>query len=104
MNVEVVTFRYYWEENGYTNSTSGLFPLILFPAKHPEVKSLFGYDARTKWILLAVWTIQVASLWIVKDLSFFNMFLMAYFFTGVINHSFTLGKVIWALIANHFNI
>jgi hypothetical protein len=56
------------------------------------VKTLMGYDSRTKWILLAVWLVQMGSLWIAKELSGLHLFLMAYFFTGVINHSFTLGK------------
>ncbi|CAG0912626.1 unnamed protein product, partial [Notodromas monacha] len=57
---------------------------------HPEIKTLFGYDTRTKWMILVAWLVQMSSLWIVKDLTGLPLFLMAYCFNGVINHSFTL--------------
>lgn len=60
--------------------------------KHPEIKSLMGYDP---WIVVPV-TISVISqlilCWLIRDASWSTIFVMAYCIGGVFNHS--LGSAI----------
>ncbi|XP_074110383.1 delta4-sphingolipid-FADS-like protein ifc [Cotesia typhae] len=58
--------------------------------KYPQIKKLFGYDPNFKWVVTFMVLIQFASMFIVKDLSYPMLFLMAYCFGGVINHSLML--------------
>ncbi|XP_011502519.1 PREDICTED: sphingolipid delta(4)-desaturase DES1 [Ceratosolen solmsi marchali] len=58
--------------------------------KYPQIKKLFGYDPKFKWIVTAMVLIQFASMFIVKDLSYPLLLLMAYCIGGVINHSLML--------------
>lgn len=61
--------------------------------KYPQIKKLFGYDPNFKWVVTGMVLVQFASMFIVKDLSYPMLFLMAYFFGGVINHSLMLGNL-----------
>ncbi|XP_015122358.1 sphingolipid delta(4)-desaturase DES1 [Diachasma alloeum] len=58
--------------------------------KYPEIKQLFGYDPNFKWVVTAMVLVQLASMFVVKDLSYPMLFIMAYCFGGVINHSLML--------------
>jgi len=60
--------------------------------KYPEIKTLFGYDSRLKWIITVLVFIQFGMLYLVKtyDFSWKITILIAYFFGGVINHSLML--------------
>lgn len=58
--------------------------------KYPQIKKLFGYDPNFKWVVTGMVLIQILSLFIVKDLSYPKLLLMAYCFGGVINHSLML--------------
>lgn len=62
--------------------------------KYPQIKKLFGYDPKFKWIVTGMVLVQFLSLFIVKHLSYPQLFLMAYCFGGIINHSLMLGKLI----------
>ncbi|KAJ8666902.1 hypothetical protein QAD02_008564 [Eretmocerus hayati] len=58
--------------------------------KYPQIKKLFGYDPNFKWVVLGMVLFQCASMFIVKDLSYPTLILMAYCIGGVINHSLML--------------
>ncbi|XP_066583912.1 sphingolipid delta(4)-desaturase DES1 [Prorops nasuta] len=58
--------------------------------KYPQIKKLFGYDPNFKWVVTGMVTVQLLSMFVVKDLSYPVLFLMAYCFGGVINHSLML--------------
>lgn len=58
--------------------------------KYPQIKKLFGYDPMFKWTVTGMVFLQFASFFIVKDLSYPMLFLLAYCFGGVINHSLML--------------
>ncbi|KAF7987810.1 hypothetical protein HCN44_003673 [Aphidius gifuensis] len=58
--------------------------------KYPQIKKLFGHDQNLKWIILAMVFVQLASMFIVKNLNYPELIILAYCFGGVINHSLTL--------------
>ncbi|XP_054265803.1 sphingolipid delta(4)-desaturase DES1-like isoform X1 [Macrosteles quadrilineatus] len=58
--------------------------------KYPEIKKLFGYDPNFKWIVTAMVLTQFAMFFVMKDQSWLMIFLVAYCFGGVINHSLML--------------
>jgi len=58
--------------------------------KYPEIKKLFGYDPNFKWIVTAMVFTQFAMFFVMKDQSWLMIFLVAYCFGGVINHSLML--------------
>lgn len=58
--------------------------------KYPQIKKLFGYDKNLKWIIMALVFVQIASIFIVKNLNYPEIIILAYCFGGVINHSLTL--------------
>ncbi|KAL6437183.1 hypothetical protein ACFW04_005034 [Cataglyphis niger] len=58
--------------------------------KYPQIKKLFGYDPNFKWIVTGMVLLQFLSFFIVKDLSYPKLLLLAYCFGGVINHSLML--------------
>ncbi|XP_076643384.1 delta4-sphingolipid-FADS-like protein ifc [Halictus rubicundus] len=58
--------------------------------KYPQIKKLFGYDPNFKWIVTGLVLVQFVSLYFIKDLSYPMLFLVAYCFGGVINHSLML--------------
>ncbi|KYN40659.1 Sphingolipid delta(4)-desaturase DES1 [Trachymyrmex septentrionalis] len=61
--------------------------------KYPQIKQLFGYDPNFKWVVTGMVLIQFLSFFIVKDLSYPKLLLLAYCFGGVINHSLMLGTI-----------
>lgn len=66
--------------------------------KYPQIKKLFGYDPNFKWIVTCMVLVQFLSFFIVKDLSYPKLLILAYCFGGVINHSLMLGMYIFALM------
>ncbi|XP_014483756.1 PREDICTED: sphingolipid delta(4)-desaturase DES1 isoform X1 [Dinoponera quadriceps] len=60
--------------------------------KYPQIKKLFGYDPKFKWIVICMVLIQFLSYFIVKDLSYPKLLILAYCFGGVINHSLMLAE------------
>ncbi|CAH1407632.1 unnamed protein product [Nezara viridula] len=59
-------------------------------AKYPQIKKLFGYDPKFKWIVTVMVFTQFLMFYLLKDLPFWIVFLAAYCFGGVINHSLML--------------
>ncbi|KAK4320615.1 hypothetical protein Pmani_008533 [Petrolisthes manimaculis] len=58
--------------------------------KHPEVKQLFGHDVRLKWWVASLVTFQLASLFLVREMSWPLALFLAYCIGGTINHSLML--------------
>ncbi|KZC10777.1 PREDICTED: sphingolipid delta(4)-desaturase DES1 [Dufourea novaeangliae] len=58
--------------------------------KYPQIKKLFGYDPMFKWVVTGMVLTQLISMYFVKDLNYPMLFLLAYCFGGVINHSLML--------------
>ncbi|UYV82990.1 DEGS1, partial [Cordylochernes scorpioides] len=58
--------------------------------KYPEIKKLMGYDPNFKWVVTGMVLVQVISFWLLRDASWFTLFMFAYLFGGVINHSLML--------------
>lgn len=65
--------------------------IFYFVEKYPQIKKLFGYDPNFKWVVIGMVLVQFLSFFIVKDLSYPKLLLLAYCFGGVINHSLMLG-------------
>nr|BAN20572.1 sphingolipid delta 4 desaturase/c-4 hydroxylase protein des2 [Riptortus pedestris] len=59
-------------------------------AKYPQIKKLFGYDPTFKWIVLGMVLTQFLMFYVLKDQSWLVVFIAAYCFGGVINHSLML--------------
>ena len=60
--------------------------------KYPQIKKLMGYDSRIAfWVTLEV-CIQVLMCWLIQDLSWTSVLVLAYVFGGTVNHS--LGSAI----------
>jgi len=59
-------------------------------AKYPQIKKLFGYDPKFKWIVIGMVLTQFVMFFVMKDQSWPMIFLVAYCFGGVINHSLML--------------
>lgn len=63
----------------------------LILAKHPEIKTLMGVDANFKWVVTAAVLTQFLTFYAIKDVrGFWRLFLVAYAWVGVINHSLML--------------
>ncbi|XP_023224484.1 sphingolipid delta(4)-desaturase DES1-like isoform X1 [Centruroides sculpturatus] len=58
--------------------------------KYPEIKNLMGYDTRFKFIVLGMVLTQFFMFWLLKNASTVTIFILAYCFGGVINHSLML--------------
>ena len=58
--------------------------------KYPEVKKLMGHDPSLKWKVLLMVLFQFVSLYLVRDLSWGPLLILAYSLGGTINHSMTL--------------
>ncbi|GBL90047.1 Sphingolipid delta(4)-desaturase DES1 [Araneus ventricosus] len=58
--------------------------------KYPEIKSLMGHDPNFKYVVTGMVLVQCISFWLLKDASFLTLFIAAYCFGGVINHSLGL--------------
>eukprot|EP00030_Apusomonadida_sp_AF-17_P007453 a841351_819.p1 GENE.a841351_819~~a841351_819.p1 ORF type:complete len:346 (-),score=123.49 a841351_819:37-1041(-) len=59
-------------------------------AAHPEVKELMGFDPRTKWVVLFMWSSQLAVAWYVRESSWLTIAVAAYVVGAVFNHSMLL--------------
>lgn len=58
--------------------------------RYPEIKKLFGFDPVFKWKCVVLVLIQIISLYVLKDKSWPVLFVVAYCFGGVVNHSLSL--------------
>ncbi|XP_076041664.1 delta4-sphingolipid-FADS-like protein ifc [Oratosquilla oratoria] len=58
--------------------------------KHPNIKELFGNDPNLKWWVIVLVTFQILSLFLIKDLSWLWVVILAYCVGGTINHSLML--------------
>ena len=56
-------------------------------AIYPQIKRLFWYDPKFKWIVMATVLTQLLILYLVKNWSWYTVLGLAYCFGGVINHS-----------------
>jgi len=75
--------------------------------KYPEIKQLFGYDPSFKWVVTGMVLVQFLMMYVMTDQSWPMIFLVAYCFGGVINHSLMLGKfllsvMLWVQVLNMF--
>lgn len=59
---------------------------------HPEIKELMGYDSNIAYIVLVEVIVQLFVSYMLKDSSWTTIFVLAYVFGGVLNHS--LGSAI----------
>jgi len=57
---------------------------------HPEIKKLFGVDRRMPYVVVAMVMFQLVSIYLVSDLPWMQVLLLAYCLGGVINHSLML--------------
>jgi sphingolipid delta-4 desaturase len=62
----------------------------LIMKKYPEVKKLFGYEPRTKYIIAASVAAQILVSYLVRDASWPLLLFIAYSFGGTVNHAMTL--------------
>lgn len=60
-------------------------------AKYPQMKQLFGSDARTAIQLVIMVSIQLSMCYMVKDMSWGLIILLSYVVGGTLNHSLSLG-------------
>jgi len=58
--------------------------------KHPEIKDLYGYDPKTKWLTLFWVTIQFVAGYTLRDASWGFILVCAYVFGSVANHALFL--------------
>lgn len=72
--------------------TFNFFFLIILE-KYPEIKKLYGPDKAFKWIVVIATVLQLASFYLIKDLKWPIVIILAYCFGGVVNHSLMLGKI-----------
>lgn len=69
-----------------------IFICILTAEKHPKIKELFGHDVRLKWWVAVLVTFQLASLFLVRKMSWPLALFLSYCVGGTINHSLMLGQ------------
>lgn len=87
MGAKVTRFDYEWSYTDEPHATRRA--LIL--KKYPQIKKLMVVDTKFKWIVILLVLIQIISLYILSHVqSLWILFLVAYSFTGVLNHSLTL--------------
>lgn len=75
--------------------------------KYPEIKQLFGYDTNFKWVVTGMVLVQFLMMYVMTDQSWPMIFLVAYCFGGIINHSLMLGEfllsvILWVQVLNMF--
>jgi hypothetical protein len=68
------------------------FLLLSIAEKYPEIKNLFGCDPNFKWVVVGMVLIQFFMMYVMIDQSWPMIFLVAYCFGGVMNHSLMLGE------------
>lgn len=56
----------------------------------PQIKTLFGPEPRTFWIVLAIFLAQVTIAYFMRDASWWILLPVAYVFGGTVNHSLQL--------------
>jgi len=66
--------------------------------KYPEIKQLFGYDTNFKWVVTGMVLVQFLMMYVMTDQSWPMIFLVAYCFGGIINHSLMLGEFLLSVI------
>lgn len=83
------------EYSQYLPSLSFNFYLnnYLISEKYPEIKKLYGPDKNFKWVVLITTLLQLGSLYLINDLNWPTVIILAYCFGGVVNHSLMLGKI-----------
>ena len=87
MGASVTRLDYDWADDFHTHSRRRAAIL----RKYPEIRKLMVYDPVFKWKVSAMVATQVISFYLLSYVhSFWVLFLVAYFFGGVINHSLTL--------------
>lgn len=59
-------------------------------AAHPEIKSLFGPNFNTKYVVLASMILQLTALHLLQGASWYTWLFVTYTLSGTINHSLTL--------------
>ena len=59
-------------------------------AAHPEIKSLFGPDLNTKYVVIASLLLQLFALNLLQGAKWYTWLFMTYTLSGTINHSLTL--------------
>jgi sphingolipid delta-4 desaturase len=69
-----------------------VFLLFYITEKYPEIKQLFGYDPNFKWIVTGMVLVQIFMMYVMIGQSWPMIFLVAYCFGGIINHSLMLGE------------
>jgi sphingolipid delta-4 desaturase len=68
-----------------------LFLTKFLLAKYPQVKTLMGSDWRTSIQLVLMVFIQLFMVFMVKDMSWKELIVLAYVVGGTLNHSLSLG-------------
>lgn len=58
--------------------------------KYPQIKKLFGYDPKFKYVAGSMVLTQILMLFLIKDCTWPALFLIAYCFGGILNHSLML--------------
>eukprot|EP01114_Cavostelium_apophysatum_P022612 TRINITY_DN823_c0_g1_i1.p1 TRINITY_DN823_c0_g1~~TRINITY_DN823_c0_g1_i1.p1 ORF type:complete len:323 (-),score=58.27 TRINITY_DN823_c0_g1_i1:77-1045(-) len=78
---------YHWTYTDEPHATRR--KLIL--AKYPQIKELYGYDTRTKYIVLAWVLAQFTVALLLRDAAWWVVLTCAYFFGTLVTHSLVLG-------------
>ncbi|KAI2810523.1 hypothetical protein RDWZM_002520 [Blomia tropicalis] len=87
MGATVTTMDFQWSYTDEPHATRR--ELIL--RKYPQIKKLMVVDTRFKWIVIGIVLLQFLSFYLIRNYySFWPLFIMAYCFGGVLNHSLTL--------------
>jgi len=60
-------------------------------AKYPQIKELYGYDWRTKYIVTAWVVVQFLFAYLLRDASWWTLLICAYCFGGFATHALVLG-------------
>lgn len=84
-----------------------IFLLCYVTEKYPEIKQLFGYDPNFKWVVTGMVLVQLLMMYVMTDQPWPMIFLVAYCFGGIINHSLMLGEfslsvILWVQVLNVF--
>ncbi|CAF0749917.1 unnamed protein product [Brachionus calyciflorus] len=60
-------------------------------AKYPQIKKLFGYDWRISLQFAATVFVQIFMAYMVRNMSWTELFIMTYVVSGTLNHSLSVG-------------
>ncbi|XP_050396260.1 sphingolipid delta(4)-desaturase DES1 [Patella vulgata] len=75
-----------WSEEPHTERRKEILK------KYPQIKKLMGYDSSIAYIVSAEVFTQIFMCWILQEANWWTIFILAYCFGGVLNHS--LGSAI----------